>query len=845
MNLSDVSNDPVRLPDWSRYFGIIKPRFFLLSFVLFLTSAIWLSVRIMKLEIHSATNRLIGHSAGASRNLETQFDSMRDDFRVLASTGAFDVYATESLRSSHDYAMVKRFFARYQEIIAKIEVEIKTGGIVRMELAPGNYLRTSHIDSPKPTGEQSPPSTVVHQNDYLIVEEMVPPGESQVVTRIRLVIDHNRFFADRLAGYLMGQTDLWIWSIEKNAKPTLIRNPMKMSDGTFDADKEAIRRIQTTLDRGLEGVNEHDIMVPARRSVVSVFTPLLLGDEQMGLVFSTDREVHLGSLHRMSTFLGLIFLGSLVLLGSWFAISYTRVRESEREQAAARQRAETADRAKSEFVAAMSHEIRTPLNGVLGYADLLMSSGLSTEQRDYLEVIRNSGDHLLSILNDILDFSKITTGNMTMRRQEYSPVECADDVIDMMTTAAEDQGLELHLEVRGEIPEQVMGDPGRLRQVLYNLTGNGIKFTGEGFVRVAMSAQDQGDVWRLDFSVSDTGIGIPMEKRKRLFAPFSQLDSSNARAYEGAGLGLAICSRLVEKMDGEIDFESKPGVGSDFRFWIKAGKVDGYGQNHADRPLEGKTVLIIDPAAQSLETLSGRIRRLGAHVLAASGEGDAASMLGQGHTVDLVMIDWQGRDETGRDIATLLEKSQGQSVPMVALSNQRVKAVPPESRFRERMTKPVRLASLERRLSKLMNSLTGNPWHDSADSLQILIAEDNIINSELMVALLEQRGAATTVASNGLEALSKLEQQDYDLVFMDVEMPGLDGIEVTKRIRDKETGVAAGRTRIVGLSAHAFQEDRKLAIQAGMDDYLTKPVNITDLDRVLTEGMDYKRARQR
>jgi CheY-like chemotaxis protein len=220
-------------------------------------------------------------------------------------------------------------------------------------------------------------------------------------------------------------------------------------------------------------------------------------------------------------------------------------------------------------------------------------------------------------------------------------------------------------------------------------------------------------------------------------------------------------------------------------------------------------------------------------------------MLGQGHTVDLVMIDWQGRDETGRDIATLLEKSQGQSVPMVALSNQRVKAVPPESRFRERMTKPVRLASLERRLSKLMNSLTGNPWHDSADSLQILIAEDNIINSELMVALLEQRGAATTVASNGLEALSKLEQQDYDLVFMDVEMPGLDGIEVTKRIRDKETGVAAGRTRIVGLSAHAFQEDRKLAIQAGMDDYLTKPVNITDLDRVLTEGMDYKRARQR
>lgn len=827
--------------DDSGRFQIRRIWHFLMLFILFLISAVWLSVRIMKVELQTATNRLVGHSAGASRNLETQFDSLRDDFRVLVSTGAFDAYATESPNlESRDYAMVKRFFARYQEMITSIEIELSKGETVRIALAPGNYLRTTRQPSPEDDGEPTAPSYVTHNGDSLVIGEIVPPGEGSSIHRVRLIIDHNRFFADRLASYLMGQTDLWIWSIDEQSTPTLIRSHSRLGHNGFGVDPDAIGRIRATLDRGLEGVEEHEIKVPTARSVISVFTPLLLGEERMGLVFSTDRETHLESLHRLSTFLWLIFLGSLVLLAAWFAVSYNRIRESEREQAAARERAEAADRAKSEFVAAMSHEIRTPLNGVLGYADLLMGSRLSSEQRDYVEVIRNSGDHLLSILNDILDFSKISSGNMTMRWQEYSPVECADDVIDMMSTAAQDQGLELRLEVDGVIPDHVMGDPGRLRQVLYNLTGNGIKFTHKGGVRILMRALDEGDRWKLEFVVSDTGIGIPEDKRGHLFAPFSQIDSSSARKYEGAGLGLAICSRLVEKMGGEIGFESQDGVGSDFHFWIKAGKADANAKDGYTRALEGRTVLVIDHTAQFLETLAGRLRRMGARVLCASDEQAAVRVIPDEVKVDLVMIDWTGDPETGRAIAARLSRSPGPAASLIALTSPKIGEDPPSGIFRERINKPVRLASLARLLSKAMSDAPVPEPPAEVETLQVLVAEDNMINSELMVALLNSRGASTTVASNGLEALAELEMREFDLVFMDVEMPGLDGLEVTRRIRKNESS-GHRHTWIAGLSAHAFHEDRSLAIHAGMDDYLTKPVDLADLDRVLKEGIERKR----
>ncbi len=834
MTRNDVHRELKGRTDWLRFFSVVRNWHLLALFTLFVGSAIWLSVRIMRLELQAATNRLVSHSAGASRNLETQFDSLRDDFRVLVSTGAFEASVGEPGRNNRDLASVKRFFARYQEMISSVEVLLVDGETILLEIAPGNYLRTSrHAKSTHPI-IPSAPSKVTHADEHLIIEELVPAAESTVIRRVCLHINHNRFFGEQLASYLMGQSDLWIWSIEEAGKPTLIRNPLKLGIDSFNVAPDALHRIHQTLGQGLEGVEEHSILVPGTRSVVSAFTPLHLGGERMGLVFSTDSEVHLGSLHRLSKFLGLIFLGSLVLLGSWFAISYTRIRESEREQAAARLRAEAADRAKIDFVAAMTHEIRTPLNGVLGYADLLMGSKLTAGQRDHVEVIRNSGDHLLSILNDILDFSKISAGDMNLRCLAYSPLECADDVIDMMSTAAEEQGLDLRMEARGEIPTHVMGDPGRLRQVLYNLVGNGLKFTHEGSVTVTVEAFDEGDRWRIAFVVSDTGIGIPPGKRSRLFAPFSQLDASNTREYEGTGLGLAICSRLVEKMGGGIDFESEPGTGSDFHFWITAGKVEDKSKP-TELPLQGRTVMIIDPSTRCRDSLGGRVRRMGALVITAEDETTAIRLSEGSGPVDLVMMQWSGAPDAGLAIRTHLMKDRSKPLPMIALTEKGVDLAPPEHIFRDRMAKPVRLASLARRLVHLMENHETDATRPSSTALRVLIAEDNPVNSSLMVALMEQRGASTTLAENGNEALAALERETFDLVFMDVEMPGLDGIEVTRRFRQAEASQGSPRTPIVGLSAHAFHEDRDLALNAGMDDYLTKPVVFTDLDRVFSE----------
>lgn len=822
-----------------RLFRVVRNWHLLALFSLFVVSAIWLSVRIMRLELQAATNRLVSHSAGASRNLETQFDSLRDDFRVLVSTGAFEAYADDTTHGNRELASVKRFFARYQEIISTVEVLLVNGETILLEIAPGNYLRTSRLKQPLHPIQPGAPSRVTHRDDHLIIEELVPTPESKAIQRVCLHVNHNRFFGEQLASYLMGQSDLWIWSIEDQGKPFLIRNPMKMGCESFSVDKQALQKIDQTLDQGLEGVLEHSILVPSPRSVVSAYTPLLLGGERMGLVFSTDSEVHLGSLHRLSRFLGLIFLGSLVLLGSWFAISFTRIRESERQQAAARLRAEAADRAKSEFVAAMSHEIRTPLNGVLGYADLLMASKLTASQRNHVEVIRNSGGHLLSILNDILDFSKISSGDMNLRQLEFSPMECADDVIDMMSTAADEQGLDLRFEARGQIPPYVIGDPGRLRQILYNLVGNGLKFTHEGSVTVTMEAFDEGNSWRLAFVVSDTGIGIPSGKRSQLFSPFSQLDASNTREYEGTGLGLAICSRLVQKMGGAIDFVSDPGKGSDFHFWIHSGKVD---ENHStiEPPLQGRTILIIDPSISCRDSLAGRIRRMGANVISSCDETTAIRQTeGSGH-VDLVMISWTETGNEGYQIRSHFSRTQGHAPPMIALTEKGLDTLPPERLFNERMAKPLRLASLARRLIHLMDQSQISGEEPLAPPLEVLVAEDNPVNGSLMMALMEQRGANTTLAENGLDALAAMKEKPFDVVFMDVEMPGLDGIEVTRQFRRFEVSRIIGRTTIVGLSAHAFHENRDLAIQAGMDDYLTKPVVFGELDRVLADATKRK-----
>ena len=716
---------------WLRYLGVIKSWHVLILFLAFMAVTIWLSDKIMKSEIENATSRLLSSSANASRNLESRFEALRDDFRLLVSIQAFDVYVADDPlrpRDSRDVALVKRFFARHQESISHLSLRLRTGEEIVIRILPGNYLTSERLPVGAPFPPAARPSEVLHDGSHLILHERLPPGDTSGIDRASLVLNHNAFFRSELASYLMGQSDLWIWAVDDHSGPDLVRDPLVSARRGFDVDTDALAAIRRNLNEGLEGIHEHDLFTPEPHPVISVFSPLMLGEEPMGLVFSTDRATHLRSLNRLSAFLGLTFTGVLLLLGAWFGISYLRIRQSERLEIEARKRAESADRAKGQFVAAMSHEIRTPLNGVLGYAELLRQSGLTSVQAGYLEVIRNSGDHLLSVLNDILDFSRIEAGALDLRRETFSAIKVAEDILDMLSTAAEANALALRLTVAPGVPEQVRGDIGRLRQILFNLVGNGIKFTNHGSVGIDLAARERTTGWQLDFTVADTGIGIPAGNLNQLFKPFSQIDRSSSRQHEGTGLGLAICKRLVEGMGGKITVESSPGRGSSFHFSVVVEKVGA--------------------------ALSAGFHR---------------------------------------------EKSP-QPAP-----------APPAAR-------PSPPAPAEPRL---------------ASGPSVLVVEDNRINSALLTALLRKRGCRTALAENGAAALERVDRERFDLVFMDIEMPGMDGIQATRLIRAHERRQTLPPQTIIGVSAHAFLDHQQAALDAGMNDYITKPVDPAELDRIL------------
>jgi signal transduction histidine kinase/DNA-binding response OmpR family regulator len=821
----------------ARRLGALTTWHFLILLFTFAGASVFLSARIMRSEMEAATKRLLTSSAGASRNLESRFSDLRADFRLLVSLDAFKTYVTGNPTDKTDVPMVKRFFARHQDSAPRIELDLRGGEVVTIEILPGNYLASNKklaIASPQPADKRA--STVAHDGGYLILNELEPLGMSSEIVKARLMIEHNSFFKSEFESYLMDQSDIWIWSIDEFQRPDLILSPILWGGRTLEVDEAARVALHQNLLLGLESTHEHEIRTPEIHSVVSACNPLLLGDQPMGLVFSTDRNTHLKSLNRLTAFLGIVFTGTVLLLLTWFGITYERIRVFKNAEVEARKRAETADRAKSEFVAAMSHEFRTPLNGVLGYAELLRHSGLSAPQIEYLDIIRSSGDHLLTVLNDILDYSRLEAGGLELRNEEFSPLQVAEKVVDILTTAATTKQLLLEVTAAPSVPAKVFGDAGRLRQILFNLLGNGIKFTNRGSVRVSIDATNKGRWCLLDFVISDTGIGIDPSMIDLLFKPFSQIDSSNARAYQGAGLGLAICKRLVHRMGGEITVFSALREGSSFKFRIRTERVESPAA--AKGTLAGRTVMVVDSDPDRARAVTRELADLGAETHTAVGETEAAGIVRKLAHVDLALVEWPGDHPDGPPSIPPFEGKDGRIVPMVAIVDRDMTALP--SRFRTAWRQAIRGRSLE---LKLLAAIEGDfigelRYRKHGVGLNVLVVEDNAVNSALLVALLESRGCAVAVAENGTRALELLENGVYGLVFMDIEMPGLDGIETTEIIRNTEKTGRAARRRIVGLSAHAFLDDRRSAIQSGMDDYITKPIDCSELDRVLEDAAD-------
>ena len=535
--------------------------------------------------------------------------------------------------------------------------------------------------------------------------------------------------------------------------------------------------------------------------------------------------------------------------------------KTNRDLLAARITAEAAVRAKSEFLANMSHEIRTPMNGVIAMSSLLLETPLTNEQRGYVETVYASSESLLTIINDILDFSKIESGNLELECIPFDLGTCVEDAVDLLASRAAEKNIELAFDIEGGIPAKLMGDSTRIRQVLVNLVGNGVKFTQQGEVVVNVRStsspdnlDDADQTWLLHFSVRDTGIGIPPDRMSRMFKAFSQADASTTRQYGGTGLGLAISKRLVELMGGKLWVESVANKGSTFNFsipFLPAPKtVRPVSQSPAPE-LKQARVLIVDDNLTNCRILKLQTAKWGMIPTTAQSGAEALARLSAGEGFDVAILDMQMPAMDGVMLANEIRKLPAHAqLPIVLLTSMGIRADAPEvagAKLAAFLNKPVKPGKLREALIHIVSGskATSSQARPAAGKkldptlaarlpLRIMVCDDNVINQKVAQRILAQMGYQASVTNNGREAVDALERERFDLVFMDLQMPELNGLEATQAIRERQQQTSqfpnfTPPVIVIAMTASAMVGDRDKCLACGMDDYISKPVRPEDV----------------
>ncbi len=820
------------------------------------------------LVLGSLINRAQRQLAGAFTTLRTSEESYRRQFvesgAVMLMIDALDgsiveanAAATQFYGYSHDRLVTMRITDINRLPAEEVSRAMRAVGPHQHTFAFKHRLADGSIR------DVSVASSEVHFGGRVILHSIIHDVTEQIASQALL--------AERTEDLRVSLT--WTRAItEKALDAVVVMDP----DGRVSYWNPAAERFFGYTPAEAVGLDLHELIAPARYRAAfkAGFAGFLQSGE--GEVVNSVRDLE-GQRRDGTEFPIQLALSAVNVEGQWFSLGIMRdvtgeratareIRDMNDELAASNvlalemtRRAEAANEAKSEFLANMSHEIRTPLNGVIGMTGLLLDTDLGVDQRRYAETVRTSGDSLLALLNDILDFSKMEAGKIELEMQDFDPHVLVDDLGAMLALGAHAKGLELICSVAPDVPTGLSGDAGRLRQVLLNLAGNALKFTRQGEIIVRASvdgATDDEVVVR--FSIKDTGIGIAAAGQERLFRRFTQADASTTREYGGTGLGLAIVRQLVELMGGEVGVVSQPGLGSEFWFTARLGKLE---ERDDVRPspaaIQGVRILVADDNATNREIVASHLASWGA-ALEEAPDGPGALLalhraVRAGDPFRVVVLDMQMPGMDAADVAQAIKANpvfaDTHILMMTSISAQGDARRLEQIGIGAYLVKPVRKSGLLDALSAMLSvpapagatrAPAGRPivTRRGAHSVhggtrRILVAEDNITSQQVATGILERMGLRVDSVANGAEAIRALEMLPYDLVLMDVQMPEIDGLEATRRIRDVRSAVANRMIPIIATTANAMPGDREKCLAAGMNDYITKPLSPTALAAVL------------